>query len=313
MSVLSFAAAPYVLRATYKDQFLEQSLISEPLAELVSSAFGPRVANQYDTWIAQLGCALYYMSGGVLAGQTPGEEFCDILPVSVTGSVRDGVVLPTSRLRKLLLSMLTATQPTWMPVVCRWISKDRPPAEVESILQKLSCALFYLTDFYVSIPHRMCGTRYVTVQRRSPQNPDAQPQAYWRYGLLLLLELGIRAYRHMKDKKRGTPNDGRSAQRSTPSSAEDSGTSPDASDQDVNEEGDAAEERRVKRRGRCTLCLSSRRHPTATVCGHMFCWECIKGWIASQPPDGALCPLCRHSIEMRSIVPLMHYHVPSTA
>lgn len=55
----------------------------------------------------------------------------------------------------------------------------------------------------------------------------------------------------------------------------------------------------------CGICLNERINPAASsVCGHVFCWNCILHWVSNIRAE---CPLCRAPTRPQDILPLYNH------
>jgi len=55
----------------------------------------------------------------------------------------------------------------------------------------------------------------------------------------------------------------------------------------------------------CSICMNFKKFPSATPCGHVFCWDCIINWTMNVRKE---CPLCRRPCREQDVILLKRFN-----
>ncbi|KAL5719562.1 peroxisome biogenesis factor 10 [Ranunculus cassubicifolius] len=190
----------------------------------------------------------------------------------------------------------------WIYAVQKWPNVLPFAREMLQLVLRTNLMFFYFEGLYYHIAKRASGIRYVFLGKPLNQRPR-----YQLLGVFLLVQLCIITAEGLR--RSNLSSIANSVHQSSIGSHQASGI---RGVPILNEEGNlmstdldqpgVSETQGTGNVSKCTLCLSTRQHPTATTCGHVFCWTCIMEWCNEKPE----CPLCRTPVTHSSLVCIYH-------
>ncbi|KAH7302180.1 hypothetical protein KP509_23G059900 [Ceratopteris richardii] len=185
---------------------------------------------------------------------------------------------------------LRSLRSLWTLIIQRWPRVFPSLRDAFLFAVRANLMLFYFEGVYYQLSNRVVGVKYIHMGKLFYKKPK-----YHMLGMFLLIQLGIVGGDWLR--RIALPNLVKSLRVQAMDQKLTSGQRGILLlDEDGNHAIESAELGKTAfenvaavSSSKCSLCLSPRQHPTATPCGHVFCWNCITDWCNEK----AECPLCR--------------------
>ena len=317
-----YATAPDIIRSAEKDKYL-QGVLLQHLSNVLRRLYGSRYLQVHSSGLNSITELLYLCSTTLIGNRTLGEEYCDIVQVQDkqftvpsllqrSGFIISSILLPYSvgkllpRIKSLLerrlvrnLNGAVQEKPVPRQRVREYLLNNIDAITSPSLVYGLSLAIFYFTGSYYHLSKRLFGLRYIFT--RSNESTSDQI-SYEVLGALLTVQMAVQGWMHIRATMDTNQDDDppRPAAPAADTLVAITHTPHSYGPRYVLSDETTLAWIQGEQQRKCTLCLEELKDPSATTCGHVFCWECITNWIREKPE----CPLCRQNIQAQHVLPL---------
>lgn len=307
-----------LLRALHKDEYYRHRLHEELRDALLPVLGGARLS----LWRDEIEAASVAFFSGLIAFSgvaSPGEEYCDLVPVCPDDGSAGGAATYSARaLRRWAVLHVALTYASIaIRTRLRRLAREggRFAYAASNALglltgfQRAHLALAYRGGSFLQLSRRLARVSFVR-HRGAQHGSVPAEQRFDALALLVWLQLAISgslgawsilraAMAALAARQQRREHSAPAAL--TPANAGEQAVPLEAQQQAVPAPPATAEVDVTART--CSLCYDLRTNTAATPCGHLFCWGCITTWATTKLE----CPVCRQRFRLGNVIAVMHY------